>query len=54
MTYPIESAKEVEAGNDKVGESEAVDLLGLVLRRQELAHHLQEHHVPIPLERHGR
>lgn len=52
--YGVELAEEVEAGDDEVGESEAVDLLSLVLVRQELVHHLQEHHMPIFVEQSRR
>lgn len=51
MTYAVERAEEVEAGDDEVGESEAVDLLGLVLVGEELVHHLQVSHVLFSLER---
>jgi hypothetical protein len=40
----------VKAGNDEVGEGEAVDLLRLVRRRQQLVHHLHVRHMSIPLE----
>lgn len=40
----------MEAGDDEVGESEAVDLLALVFRRQQLVHHLKESNVAISVE----
>jgi hypothetical protein len=48
--YAIKGGEEVEAGDDEVSESEAIDLLILVRPWQKLVHHLQVSHVPILVE----